>query len=771
MSMLRSSATVIFLSVMVGAPAVAQDLKEIVLDEIVVTATRRVQDIQSISIAVTAFDTEALRRYGIDNLRDLQALTPGFNYSSAGADARIVIRGSVNHFIQNDGDPSAGYFVDGIYASRTSQQNMPFVDIERVEVLRGPQGTLFGRNSSSGLVNVIPIRPSTEALRYGGEVGIGDYDTKHVEGYVNAPISDTTAFRFAFSKHVRDDGFIENISGPDYEDKDELLLRASLSFAPNDRFSGNIMAQYFDKDDTGASTLGYVVTGSLYDAATGTRSLFGTALPFHQRVLDGILDLDTTGDGVNDVDLGVPAAEPYKVDFDFDSVTEIESALIRGEFDFGLTDGLDLKVLASYWDHDAYRTSENDFTSILTANQAVFFTTEGKTTQLEAHLSSAQDGPVDWLVGLFYLDDDQFEDFLITALPGSGTLAFLECCTVDWEIAPGLHFYNGNIFDRVTQVDTKSWAVFGQLGWDLGEQTRLILGGRFTNDDKDYDIVNTGGVAGDTFTDSASFDAFTWKAAVEYAITDDSLLYFSASTGFRSGGFNRFAGDPPFEEEDALSFEIGSKNEFLENRLRLNLVGYYVEYDNFQEVAVSVDPITGQSLGSFVLNAGKAESYGLEIEFQAVPSERWLLAGAFSWQQSEYAEFLEGSNPFPDSSPIVDLTGNKLANSPEISATVVGSYEIPLGANGSLRPLVLVEYSDDYFTNPLNTPIDAADSYTRLDARLTYTSPNQNWQVEAYGTNLTDETVLSFTTFGGSNAAFATFQAPRMYGVIVRADF
>ena len=150
------------------------------------------------------------------------------------------------------------------------------------------------------------------------------------------------------------------------------------------------MAQFFDKDDTGASTLGYIVTGSLYDTATGTRSLFGTPLPFNPRVPDAILDLDTDGDGVNDVGLGVPAAQPYLVDFDFNSVTKIESTLIRGEFDFGLTDGLDLKVIASYWDHDAFRSSENDFTSILSANQAVFFTTEGETTQVEAHLSSAQ---------------------------------------------------------------------------------------------------------------------------------------------------------------------------------------------------------------------------------------------------------------------------------------------------------------------------------------------------------------------------------------------
>ncbi len=767
MNILRSSAFVILFSVVVSAPAAAQDLKEIVLDEIVVTAQRRAENIQSISVAVSAFDAEAMRRYGINDFRTLQALTPGFSYASAGADARPTIRGGSTNLIEANADPTVGYFVDGIYASRTSQHNMPFVDIERVEVLRGPQGTLFGRNTSAGSVNIIPKRPSTEALQYGGEVGFGDYSAYNVMGYGNFPISDTAAIRFAFSKDVRDDGYIENISGPDYADKDELLLRFGLSFAPNDRFSGNIMAQYFDKDDTGASTLGYIVTGSLYDTTTPgvTRSLFGTALPFNPRVSDGIAD-------INGVDIGVPAAEPYKVDFDFNSVTEIESTLIRGEFDFGLTDWADLKVIASYWDHDAFRTSENDFTSIATAAQAVFFTTEGKTTHLEAHLRSAQDGPVDWLVGLFYYDDDQYELFTIDALPGSGLLAFLEAADPIWQVAPGLFFFDGKIFDRTTRVNTKSSAVFGQAGWDVNEQTRLILGGRYTTDEKDYDIVNNGGVGGGTFKDGRDFNRFTWKAAVEYAYSEDNLLYASASTGFRSGGFNRTAGQAPFDSEKSTSFEIGSKNEFLDNRLRLNLAAYYVEYDDFQETAVAVDPNTGQSLGSFVLNAGVSESYGLEIEFQAVPIEPLLLAAAISLQQSEYDKFTEGSNPFPlPATPIVDLSGNDTVSSPSFTATFVGSYEFSLGANGSLRPQLLIEISDDYFTSPYNSPIDFQDGFTRLDASLTYTSPDQHWQVEAYVTNLTDETVLDFTVFGGSNAAFATFQAPRLYGVKVRADF
>lgn len=743
-------------SIVIAALLLPFNISASTLEEVVVTAQRRTENIQSISLAVSAFDEEAMRRYGLNDFRSLQALTPGFNYSSAGADARPTLRGSTVNLIEANADPSIGFFVDGIFASRTSQATIPFVDIQRVEVLRGPQGTLFGRNTSAGSLNIIPNKPSTEGVQYGGEAGIADYDAVHFKGYANVPLGDTAAIRIAASRDIRDDGYIRNIgTGSDYADKDESFYRVGLSFEPTDRMSINLMGQYFDKDDSGSSTLGYIVTGSLYDTTTAavTRSLFGTALPFNPRVRDGVAD-------VNGVDIGVPvSSDPFEVDFDFNSQTDIESKLFRGEFNYQLTDWADFKLIGSYWDHDAFRSSENDFTSIPTAAQAVFFTTQGETTQIEAQLSSSQDGALDWVLGLFYYDDSQFEFFTINALPGSTLL--------------GLNIFpNGLVFNRTTTVDTKSFAGFGQVGWNFSDNLRLILGGRYTVDDKDYSIANPSGVGGGTFADSDSFKRFTWKAAVEYSYSEDNLLYASVSTGFRSGGFNRQPTQAPFDSEKALSFEIGSKNEFFDNRLRLNIAAYYVEYDDLQATAVAVDPVSGQSLGSFFQNAGKGESYGLEIEFQAVPVEPMLLAGAIAFQHAEFEEFLQASNPFPlpAATPVVDISGNDRQNSPAITATFAASYDIALGEYGSLRPQVIVEISDDYFTTQYNTPIDHQDGFVRADASLTYI-PNENWQVEAYVTNLSDEVIQDYGTFGGSNAAFSSYQAPRMFGVKVRADF
>ncbi len=756
MSMLRCTISIVFFSVVIGAPAVAQDLEETVLEEIVVTATRRAENIQSISVAVSAFDAEALRRHGIVDMSGLQALTPGFSYSSVSSDARPIIRGAVTNTHEVNVDPTVGIFIDGIYASRTSQATMPFVDIERVEVLRGPQGTLFGRNTNSGSVNIIPKRPTTEAMQYGFEVGFGDYSAYHVMGYANFPVNDSTAIRIAASKDVRDDGFVKNIAGPDYYDKDETFYRVGLSFAPSERFDANFMIQDFTKDDNGASTLGYLVIGSVFDTANPCDRILndGTSLPINPRVGNG-------GALIGGVDCGTPySGDPYNVDFNYPSEASTDSILGRAEFNWQLTNGTNLKFIGSYWDHEAFRSSENDFTSVPTAANFVTFLTEGETTQLEAHLSSAPGGTLDWLVGIFYYDDSQFEDFKITFEPTHPAFG-----------APPFQPF-GHIFDRLTTIDTESTAGFGHVSWNINDQTRLIAGARYTKDDKDYSIRTPTGLAfvGGDFDASNEYTRTTWKAAVEYDLTDDNLLYFSASTGFRSGGFNRIETQPPFDNELSTSYEIGSKNEFLDNRLRLNLAAYYVDYDDYQETGVLVDQVTGQSLGSFFENVDKARSYGLEIEFQAVPTDALMLAGAFTFQDAEIESYPAADNPFSDS-VTVDLSGNDRQNSPDLAASFFGRYDFSLGQNGILSPQLLIEYSDSYFTTQYNTALDEQDSFVRLDASLIYTSSNKNWQIEAFVKNATDEVVLDFSVFGGTNALFANYQAPRTYGIIVRADF
>ncbi|MEM9013494.1 MAG: TonB-dependent receptor [Pseudomonadota bacterium] len=736
--------------------AVAQDeaIAREGVDTVIVTSQRREENLQDVPVAVTAFGRDAIDKYGLDDVQALQALTPGFNYGASGEDARPSIRGANVNLIEANADPNIGLFVDGVFASRTSQMTMPFVDVERIEVLRGPQGTLFGRNTSAGSINIIPARPTSE-LEYGGEVTLGNFETVNARGYLNLPLGDATAARFAFARDTRGEGYVNNIGpGNDYFDNNDQFYRAAIrhEFDRGDvQFSGH----YYRSDDAGGSTLGYAVIGSLFETnpVTGARILVGgEPVAINPRVLDGIPDLDG-------VDLGTPvSSDPYEVDYDQPTFADTQSWLVRGELNYALTDDINFMLLASHWDHNSQRTSENDFTSIPAAAQLVDFLTDGATTQIEAQFSSTGSSRLQWVFGGFYYIDDQAEEFFIEALPGSA----LRAANV---------FPDGLVFNRFTDVKTNSIAVYGQATYDLTDQLSITAGGRYTSDDKEYAIANPSGVAGGTFTDDETFEKFTWRAGLEYDVSDTSLLYLSAATGFRSGGFNRQPDQEPFDSETALSFELGSKNDFFDNRLRLNVAGYYVEYKDLQTTAVALDPTTGQSLGSFFLNAATAESYGVEIEFQSYPAENLFFGGAITLQESQFVDFPTASNPFSDSAT-VDLSGSERPLSPTWSASFVTSYDFDLQNGwGLLRPQVIAEFSDGYFTNDLATEIDRQDSFARLNASLTFVSASEVWEIEGFVRNATNEAVLDRIAFGGSNAAFANYQPPRTWGVTLRANF
>lgn len=723
---------------------------------ITVTAQRREESLQSVPVAVSAFSEAEMDRYGVQDAGTLQALTPGFNYSEAGSDARPTLRGSVVNLIEANADASVGFFVDGIFASRTSQATLPFVDMQRVEVLRGPQGTLFGRNTSAGAINLIPNQPDASELRYGVDLTAGNYETLAANGYVNVPIGETAAARFAFSHDYRGDGFVENLGpGTDYYDKDEKFLRAAFRTELSDRADLTISGHYFNKDDSGASTLGYKVIGTQFDLTTpdATRSLFGTPLPFSPRVRDGIPDIVING---VPLDIGSPVEpDPYKIRYDTDTIAKTDSWLLRGEANFAVSDDVNFKLLASYWDHDAQRTSDTDFTILPEWQQVINFVTEGQTTQLEAQLSSTGGSALEWVVGAFLYEDEQFELFDIDAV-GSIVLAI---------------FPSGKIFNRFTDIDTTSYAAYGQATYRLTDRFSLTGGARYTIDDKEYSIRNPSGVGGGTFDDDESFNKFTWRIGAEYQVTPESLLYASLSTGFRSGGFNRQPTQPAFDSETSTSFELGSKNDLFDGTVRLNLAAYYVEYEDLQVTSVLLDPDTGQSLGSFFQNAAEADSYGLEVELQAFPTPQWLIQSAMAFQRARYSSFETASNVFPlPATATVDASGNQRERSPDWTVTLASSYDFPLNDRLTLRPQLLVETSAGYHNGFLNTEIDYQGSFTKVNGSL-WLLNEDSWSLQAWVRNATDEAVINYQVFGGQNASFVSYAPPRTYGVTFRYDW
>lgn len=766
MGMLRCTVSVIFFSVVVGAPVVAQDLEEFILDEIVVTATRRAESIQVVPIAVTAVTAKMIESFNITGSDRLELVTPGLVWGGGGgAKAWPSMRGVETGNGEANGEPSLAFFIDGIYKSRTAQANTPLVDVERVEILRGPQGTLFGRNSTGGSINVITNSPDLEATSFLADLTLGDYSNVRFDGVVNLPLSEQWGLRVAVRRHTRD-GYVNNVGpGPDVNDQDMNYGRLSLLFNNGGALEANLKVAYRRVDRNGGGAFTSKVLGQSYDVTIPGRSIYGDAIFVNPRLLDGIPDIDIGG---TPTDIGV-AVDPdpwtQRTNWPVNETLDSLDTSLEITYDFG---SISFRSLTGYADFSQQPFGDNDYSDLVNVlNRVDSLTAEAETFQQEFQLLSNGDGSFDWVLGAFFMQDEVFEIFSIQQFdpsnvpapvfpaPGGGTTSF--------------------VFDRHTNTDIESVAVYGQGSYRLNDKWQITVGGRWLRDDKDYRLREFGflGVLGfnPDLDRSKEFDDFTWRIGAEYFPNDSSMIYGSVSTGFRSGGFNRFLDDPAtpadetiFEPEEIIAYEIGSKNTLLDGRMRLNLAAFYQELDNQQVATVLSVAGTGQS-GFF--NAGKTEISGLEAELQVQVSEPWYLFGTLTLLDAEYKEFV-ASGFAADGGP-VDVKGNEPPSAPDVRATLATGYDFPLANGGTLTPFISGQFSSSYYNSFFNTSIDKQDSYTKLDIRLIYGSPDDKWRLEAFVENATEEDVVSYGVFGGSNAYFVNYLAPRTYGV--RATF
>ena len=762
---LRRCIFVASLTLAVAMPALPQELQ---LEEVVVTAQRRTESMQQVPVAITAISEEAIRSFNIEDSGRLELVTPGLVWGNAGGSrAWPTLRGVETGNGEANGEPSIAFFIDGIYKSRSGQANAPLIDVERVEVLRGPQGTLFGRNSTGGAINIITKRPDLEELSYSADLTVGNYSNLKFDGVVNAPINDSWGIRVAARRHTRD-GFLENIGpGPDFMDEDLTYGRVSVLYDGGGPLEAQFKLGHRRVNRAGGGAFTAKVIGQVYDTSIPGRSVFGDSVFINPRIVDGIPDINVGG---VPTDVGVPVVtDPFTIDTNFPVSETIDSfdASLDISYDFG---AVTLRSVTGYADYSHQPTGDNDYSSqTQILNRADALTAEAETFQQEFQLISNGDGPLSWVVGAFFLKDEVFEIFSIQQFdannvpqrafpaPGGGTTSF--------------------VFDRRTNTDIDSLAVYGQATYAITDQFNLTFGGRWSEDDKDYRLREFGflGVLGfnPDLDLNETFDDFTWRIGGEYFVSDNSMWYASVSTGFRSGGFNRFLDDPAtpddetvFDSEEITSFEIGTKNTLLDGRMRLNLAAFVQELTDQQVSTVQSVAGTGQS-GFF--NAGETDVKGLEAELQWQASDFWYLFGTLTLLDAEYNEFV--ASGFAGDGGTVDVRGNEPPRAPSARATLATAYTIPLGNGGTLTPFVSAQFSSSYHNTFFNTSIDEQDSFVKLDARLTYLGPDENWSVEAFIENVTEEDVQSYGVFGGSNAYFVNFLPPRTFGIRARIEF
>ncbi len=722
---LRTLVTTVSVLVMAAAtPAYAQEASEEGLDEIIVTAQRREQNLQDVPISVSAFGSEEIASKGLTDVSRLEGLVPGFTFGRSGVDARPAIRGVRTESVDVNADTTIGFFIDGIYQSRSSQATLGFIDLERVEVQRGPQGTLYGRNTFGGNISIATAQPSTEKVMGGGDITVGANSQIRVTAFANAPLSETVAIRLA-GGYEKSNGYVKNINptGGNLFDDDNTYLRASIAFKPTDRLTATFKFDYASRGGNGGSAFGYKLVGTYVYLPTNGALFNATPVVLNTRGgnRDGIVDAPLTVDG------GVPLfapGNPYLIDNDYRGSLSLKNYGGTGNIAYDLG-AVTIKSITGYSDFKTTRIQDTDFSG----NQigADYQFTSAKTFSQEVQLLSNGKGPLEYVVGAYYFKDKLNGTFINEQFP-----------QIVRNVTPNITRPKAGGFYSQLRAETRSLAFYGQASYALTEQLKLTGGIRWTRDSKDFKFANAnailplvagavdgtaialttgpipdssfgtkGGATNCTYTtiplpqpgfqclaanttifngatlNTATFEKVTWRLGLDYQVNDDSLLYVSASTGFSSGGFNgsqaaAALGRQTFDPQSVTAYEIGSKNRFANNTLQLNLSAFYNRYSGLQEQRQI--PVGNTTL-SIIENSGKARSYGVELETIWRPVEALTFNASFAYLNARYTQYDQVAAPFGTSLLVPDATAT--------AATVVNGVTI---APAGQRRLFAVGY-------------------------------------------------------------------------------
>jgi iron complex outermembrane receptor protein len=734
------------------APQALAQRAKLVLEETVVTATKRTESLSDVSLSVAVLDGEKMADAGIESADDIGRYIPNTLISSNGRSSSVVIRGLGSG--NNRGfESSVGLFIDGVYYGRDTYLQNAYFDLERVEVVRGPQGTLFGKNTIAGAINITTANPEEE---FGGYVKgtFGDFNKQQFEGAVSIPLSDNVGLRLSVQDSQRD-GYIENTGGgPDGSARDTTLGRAKLQFAPNDVFDGALTVEWAETQLTQNN-------GELHSDGSPLSSspinLGGTlsALQVFQ-LFDPLAD-----DSLN-----------FKVSSNEDSKLDNQSLITAGTFNLQLGEMI-LTYVIGYSDLEVTSKDDSDFAPYPLLVQ------DGREDyeqwNHELRLTSAAGGKFEYIVGLYYFTADYDTSSVLTADALSLQEATLPLVTQGILPRPlGLPLLTTRTQSLEQESDTIS--VFGQLTWSIADNLRLIGGLRYSKEDKgannflqDEDSAPIPLSAALPITPYSVATSRTEEdvlpsLAVEYDFNEDVLLYASYTEGVKSGGFNPSATSPDnleYEGETARGVEAGFKGRLLDGAASLNLTVFRTEFEDLQ--------VSNFNGSSFVVgNAAEATVQGIEADFSWLILENLQLDASFALLDAEYDEFLNApctalaqATSAECATSGADLSGEDLLRAPAWSANLGINYAVPLPAlKARLTFAADVLLSDSYFVNIDLDPAEEQDSYALLNARIILESQNQGWQLALIGRNLTDEEVLT----GGADVPL---QPGAHFGVLI----
>ncbi|WP_404476666.1 TonB-dependent receptor [Novosphingobium sp. BL-52-GroH] len=681
------------------------------LGEIVVTAEKRESTVQRTPISVAVIDSASVARNGIGTLSDAIKVLPSVQFGRNFANSIVTIRGVSSRDTDETGDPAVAISLDGIYFQRSLGINDAVFDLERIEALKGPQGTLYGRSATGGAINFVSAKPGKDFDAYVGGT-VGNYGAIVTEGMLNVPVSDTIQVRAAFQTRYHD-GYRNNAPARNGDDQDSKAARIHVAFQPTDKLSGLLTAEIVRSNGVGAAN-------------------YGSPLVF-----------DSSGNVIHDKPVLPSGGKTWALGYP-SGYTDTETTAFRWnlKYDFGAAE---LSYLGGYRklkfraliDLDGME----DHAGLYGTN--TYFAPQSEkptTTSHELRLSGKPGTALDWQVGVLYFKEKND--------------VYTELSYFDTSNDPDVAF----IFSY-PDLGTESKAVFGQATYHFTDQLSVEGGVRYTHDEK----WRNG------YADYSAFDLYipiaqkgkwnktTWHAGINYQASPDNMIYAKYDTGYKPGGYTDVA---PYGPENITAYEIGSKNRFLDDKLQLNLAAFYYDYTDQQVL---------QFVGSqtIIQNAGKSEYYGAEAEVQWLVAPNTRIEADVSYLHARYKEF-----EIAGATANLDLAGNTPPQAPDWSGNFAIEHGFYLANGGTITARAQTHLQSTTHLQFYNYASDRQAGYSRSDFTLTYQPDDKKWLVEAFVRNIEDKVVLTAAQEQSLVQAYVyQFADPRTYGVRFRMNF
>ncbi|MET0357456.1 MAG: TonB-dependent receptor [Cellvibrio sp.] len=782
MKLSKLSLLSVVIATYISMPSMAAD--EPALDEVVVTAQKRVQKLEDVPISLTAINGAKLEEAGIVSISGISDYTPSFNMTQTGIGTNIAIRG-ISSGVNQGFEQSAAMFVDGIHYGRAQLARAPFLDIERIEVLRGPQSILFGKNSTAGAISIINAKPGDEFV---GKLNLSyepEAEEKEARLVLSGPISETVGGRLAILSR-KSEGFIENTTLERNESADEdRVIRATIAWQPTDDWDITLKLEdgTFDSNGRNIEVVKPVTNAALNP--TNNPNPYKTILEF---LTAGQYHLDTTDDG----------KRQSNGDYSFNDTSNIT---LTAEHDIG---GLTLTSVTGYNDYTYSELCDCDFTGAPGFN--IFSDEKYRQVSQEIRLTSSADQTVSWIGGLFYQASDiKFHDKVF--VPTNSVIPTGLALIIG---APLANLLRGSSTQRDFTQETSLASVFGQVTWNITDTNRLILGGRYSSEEKDAsryqyhvtptDTVLPEGTVTDPYNrvwsvffvdphnikDDRSESGFDPQIIFQQDLNATDRLYASYTTGFKSGGYDVRANAAPnslggifpnlegsweFDKEKVKNYEIGGKF-LLGGAAELNVAIFRSDFTDMQ-----TSQFDGQ-LTFNVTNAGEARVQGLEIDGRWAITNDLLLRGGVSYLDFEYLKFPNGQCAFgqaPNSGPTTcSQSGMRREFVPEYQGNLGLDYDFNFANGLRLTSTLDLVFNDGYFTTPSLDSRFVQSSYTKLNARIALSGVDDKWELALVGKNLTDESIITYAnglpvasvlTRGAGSGFYAFYEPARSVAI------